>query len=205
MVDPEPAGGELASTTDQELIRLHQQGSPVAAPALFARYRDFIRHQVAWHARHFHLPADDLQDAHQEAVLAFYKALERYSPDLLGGTKPRPFRAYLWLVLHTHLLNYIRQVQRSQKQAQGAPDIHWVFESALHRVQQVLGHPQALDTEQSDPLALAEARELWQLVGEVIDQLGGPMREIWNGLIAGESKLAVAKALDLPYKRVLRF
>ena len=101
MVFPE----DYAHMTDEEVVRLCQQGDSIAQEYIFNKYKNFVRSK----ARSYFLIGADHEDIVQEGMIGLYKAIRDYRPDKLSS-----FRAFAELCITRQIITAIKTATRQK-------------------------------------------------------------------------------------------
>ena len=96
---------DYAHMTDEEVVRLCQQGDSLAQEYVFNKYKNFVRSK----ARSYFLIGADHEDIVQEGMIGLYKAIRDYRPDKLSS-----FRAFAELCITRQIITAIKTATRQK-------------------------------------------------------------------------------------------
>ena len=96
---------KFESMTDEELVRLAQEGDNEALEYLLNKYKNFVRSK----ARSYFLIGADHEDIVQEGMIGLYKAIRDYRTD-----KQASFRAFAELCITRQIITAIKTATRQK-------------------------------------------------------------------------------------------
>jgi RNA polymerase sigma factor (sigma-70 family) len=156
-----------------------------AATLLWQRHRDWIDGLLGRLARQYGLTAADLEDAKQDAVFGFLKAIDRYDTEQACRPDGCSFRTFLYRVLTNQVTDALRRRRRERA---------WRQPLAA----------EGLLADGGSPADVAQEEELRVRLEEIRDHLGTGEAELLDALLSGRRLRAVAVALGLSYDAVKR-
>ena len=96
---------KFENMTDEELVRLAQEGDNDALEYLLNKYKNFVRSK----ARSYFLIGADHEDIVQEGMIGLYKAIRDYRTD-----KQASFRAFAELCITRQIITAIKTATRQK-------------------------------------------------------------------------------------------
>ena len=96
---------KFENMTDEELVRLAQEGDNDALEYLLNKYKNFVRSK----ARSYFLIGADHEDIVQEGMIGLYKAIRDFRPDKLSS-----FRAFAELCITRQIITAIKSATRKK-------------------------------------------------------------------------------------------
>lgn len=101
----ECSGGEYSLLSDEELVKLGQDGDADSIIALFFRYKQFAN---LW-AKRFFLNGSEKEDLIQEAMIGLFKAIRDFR-----RTQGIPFFSFARMCVRRHLISCLKQANRDK-------------------------------------------------------------------------------------------
>jgi RNA polymerase sigma factor (sigma-70 family) len=200
---PPPPWSQLETLSDDDLARCAGRGEPgwAAALALLERYRGPALRFLAWRARPRRLRADEREEGWQEAALALLRAVAAFEPTRAGGAS---FRTFLYRVLRSHLLNWLRRLRRAEGRLDRGADGPGGLDRQAQGSTRQAGAFRAPDSRSGDPVRAASWREFRGRLAAALQPLEPTGRWLWDQLASGRPLRDAARELGISYDRAKR-
>jgi RNA polymerase sigma factor (sigma-70 family) len=193
---PDLRQDDLSRLTDEELVLRARGPDPDRAwHELERRDQGRLARLVVWLARRYRLSWADLEDARQEADLAWLKAIHQYELDQAAGAGRCPFRHFLRRVVLRCLLNFLRSYRRAER----ALDRSAPATAALETVQAPVGADWDFGRTDSQPVREVQQQERQLRVGETVRRLGAQERRLAERLMDRTTLVQIAQELGVSY------
>jgi RNA polymerase sigma factor (sigma-70 family) len=193
---------DLSKIGDEELVVLAQEcGFSPAAHELLLRYHQPMGRLIVYLGKRTPLTDNDLEDAKQNAVFALVEAIACYNTLELvkpGGCR---FRTYGRLVTMRRFWDFVKQNGRLHKRFRcpGQGDGNVAAEPGQCASASVRQNQWS-----SDPGDAAARDEMLERLNQVLQRLEPHLRQLWDGLVAGEKLHEIAVARGISYYAVKR-
>jgi RNA polymerase sigma factor (sigma-70 family) len=180
---------------DAVLVRTIQENGAAgwcpAATLLWQRHNDWIDGLLARLARQHRLSVADLEDAGQDAVFGFLRAVDRFDTVQATRTDLCSFRTFLYRVLTNQVTDALRRRRRERSLRQPAPPTR---PTGVER----------LLADDGNPADAAEEHELQTRLWQIREHLGSDEAELLDGLMSGQPLRAIAVSLGVSYDATKR-
>ncbi|MGI6737310.1 MAG: sigma-70 family RNA polymerase sigma factor [Anaerovoracaceae bacterium] len=182
---------DFSARSDEELVRMAQQGNREAEEYLIRAYGAIVRRQI----RGYFIMGAETEDLYQEALIGLLKAIQTYAPG-----RDTAFRTYAELCIHRQILDAMRAASRKK---------HEPLNTSVSLNKPVKSSsPQTL--EEILPAAHEEDPETSLVIEELIAYISANRegtfseleRQVWKQYMEGKSYREIAAALDKNQKSV---
>ncbi|MFI5359483.1 MAG: RNA polymerase sporulation sigma factor SigH [Halanaerobiales bacterium] len=183
---------DYSRMSDEELIKLVQNGDKYAEEIIIKRYRNFVLAK----SRSYFLVGADREDIVQEGMIGLFKAIRDYKVERLAS-----FRAFAELCITRQIITAIKAATRQKHQPLNS------YVSLNRPIYDEESDRTLLDVLKGgkllDPEELIVSQETYDLIENQIDEmLSNLERDVLQEYLDGKSYQDIATALDKHVKSV---
>jgi len=183
---------DYSRMSDEELIKLVQNGDKYAEEIIIKRYRNFVLAK----SRSYFLVGADREDIVQEGMIGLFKAIRDYKVERLAS-----FRAFAELCITRQIITAIKAATRQKHQPLNS------YVSLNRPIYDEESDRTLLDVlkggKLTDPEELIVSQETYDLIENQIDEmLSNLERDVLQEYLDGKSYQDIAIALDKHVKSV---
>lgn len=193
-MDIDTSGGGIHVLTDEQLVRMSQEGSETAEELLIEKYRSLAKGK----AKIYYIAGADREDVVQEGMIGLFKAIRSYDPD-----RDAAFRTYADMCINNQIITAIKRANRLKHQPLNESlSLSNMIADADGDSETTMGDV-LRDKRENDPQEL-------MLMREVIDCLNAQdsgifskfEQKVWNEKLKGHSYTEISKNLQKSPKSI---
>jgi RNA polymerase sigma factor (sigma-70 family) len=191
---------DITRLADEQLVALSHDCAHrrLALHTLLLRCWEKVHLRVAWLARRYGLPQDQVADAQQDAVFVIVEAADSYDAEKKVRTCLCPFHIYLGQLVRFRFYDFLRKRARDERfidRSSGTAES--LIEGGISS-----RHAFKATDREREAGTVAIGREFQEQLEKVLRELDVQSRWLWEQSVAGASLHALAEQLGVPCRRV---
>ena len=185
-------GEKLELCSDEELLKLANEGNDAALESLLKRYRELVNMKVS---KYFMIGAEK-EDIFQEGMIGLFKAVKSFNRQ-----KQHSFKSFANLCIERQLITAIKTSNRQKHQPLNS---YVSLNTAAYEEEDDTQVVDVLDVGiMEDPLDTITKREYYKIIENNIDNnLSDFEKQVLTRYSRGESYTTIAEKLDAPVKSI---
>ena len=185
-------GEKLDEISDEELLKLANDGNEAALECLLKRYKELVNMKVS---KYFMVGAEK-EDIFQEGMIGLFKAIKSFNKQ-----KQNSFKSFANLCIERQLITAIKTSNRQKHQPLNS---YVSLNTAAYEEEDDTSVMEVLDVGTvEDPLDTITKKEYYKIIENNIDtNLSNFEKQVLTRYSRGESYTKIAEKLDAPVKSI---
>ena len=194
---------DLSRLTDERLVFLVQARDSIPARDLLTkRHLAWVGNMVSRLGAQRNLSDEDRDDAHQDAVLWIFEAIDQFDTGQIDRSHRCCFRSFVYRVVTMRFRDFFRRLARLDRYKRQLPQV--TYKTDVGRRHLAVQLARDAHHEKSDVISSAERHEMALRLHAVLQQLDGGMREMGELLTAGVALREIATRQRISYDAAKR-
>ena len=187
-----PLGNDIEKSSDEELIKLSNEGNEQALDTLLKRYKELVNMKVS---RYFMIGAEK-EDIFQEGMIGLFKAIKSFNVQ-----KHSSFKNFANMCIERQLITAIKTSNRQKHQPLNS---YVSLNLSAYDEEDDTSMMEVLDVGTAeDPLDTITKKEYYKSIENKIDtNLSNFEKQVLTRYSRGESYTKIAEKLDAPIKSI---
>ena len=178
--------------TDEQLVKMSQEGSETAEEILIEKYKSLVKNK----AKAYYIAGADNEDVVQEGMIGLFKAIRSYD-----ANKEAAFKTYADTCISSQIITAIKKANRRKHQplnesiSLNSEVSEGDWETTMQDVLEGSG--------KNDPEAMALAREIAESLQEAGSEIFSDFEwKVWSEKLKGHDYQEIAEILQRPPKSI---
>ena len=178
--------------TDEQLVKMSQEGSETAEEILIEKYKSLVKNK----AKAYYIAGADNEDVVQEGMIGLFKAIRSYD-----ANKEAAFKTYADTCINSQIITAIKKANRRKHQplnesiSLNSEVSEGDWETTMQDVLEGSG--------ENDPEAMALAREIAESLQEAGSEIFSDFEwKVWSEKLKGHDYQEIAEILQRPPKSI---